>query len=127
MNSSLQRHIAIIEDEPFMAALIKDMIDGPEADAVIFFLAQEFLQSPDTLKFSIIILDLSLPDIDGFNLLEVLSVKSKNWKILLMSGHEAGVIRAASIYAKGLGIEVIGSLQKPFSKDELCAAIGIAC
>jgi FixJ family two-component response regulator len=127
MQNSAQRLIAIVEDDPFMAELVKQMIDGPEANAEIFLFANNFLQCPYVQQFSIIILDLSLPDIDGFDLLDMLAAKSKNWRILLMSGHETGVITAASLYAKGLGIHVLGPLKKPFSQDELRTAIGIPC
>ncbi len=109
-----------------MAELIKDMIGGNEDDAEIFPLASKFLQCPYAGDFRNIVLDLSLPDIDGFELLERLSKKSTKWRVLIVSGHQDGVISAAAVYAESLGIQVIGGLHKPFSYDELHKAMNMA-
>ena len=120
---SKNNFIAIVEDDPFMAEVIKGMISSAALEAEVFLLGKDFLNCIYADKFGVVLLDLSLPDIDGIDLLEMLSAKSMEWKLLLMSGHQAGVISAASLYAKGLGMDVIGVLQKPFSQFELLAAI----
>ena len=102
-----------------MSDLIREMIDDTEEDAEIFVNAKKFLQCQYAEEFTTIILDLSLPGIDGIELLELLFEKSKKWQLLLVSGHNDSVISAATLYAKNLGYQVIGALHKPFSRGEL--------
>lgn len=115
--------IAIIEDDPLMAELIREMIGSYEEALEVFPLGRNFLESTHAEDFKVIILDLSLPDLDGFDLLKLLSTKSNKWRIILVSGHQNSVISAAVLYCQSMGFEVLGSLQKPFSRIELISAL----
>ena len=116
---------AIVEDEPFMAQLVSDMLVSSGAEVEVFELGAEFLKSSDVLKFKVVILDLSLPDLDGFGLMENLAATTIGMSIVLMSGHDLGTLRAAEIYGKGLGLKIRGALSKPFTRYELLAALGL--
>ena len=77
------------------------------------------------MKFKAVILDLSLPDLDGFGLMENLAATTIGMSIVLMSGHDLGTLRAAKIYGNGLGLKMRGALSKPFTRYELLAALGL--
>jgi CheY-like chemotaxis protein len=125
MTNSGGLRVAIIEDESFMADLVQQMIEGPEVETDAFPFAKVFIDSPDAQKFDVLVLDLSLPDIDGFEFLELLATQTPSARVLLMSGHEDAVLRSAALYAKGLGFKVIGTLKKPFSRLEIRSALGL--
>jgi CheY-like chemotaxis protein len=83
------------------------------------------LKSPNLQWFKAVILDLSLPDIDGFELMNTLAADAEGMPMVLMSGHDLAVVRAAKIYGNGLGLRVRGALTKPFTRDQLFAALGL--
>ena len=116
---------AIVEDEPFMAQLVSDMLISSGAEVEVFELGAKFLKSADLLKFKAVILDLSLPDLDGFGLMENLAATTIGMSIVLMSGHDLGTLRAAKIYGKCIGLKMRGALSKPFTKYELLTALGL--
>ena len=108
-----------------MAQLVSDMVLSGGADVEVFTLGSDLLKSANLLYFKTIILDLSLPDIDGFDLMDKLARKSIDIPLALMSGHDQVVVRAARIYGNGLGLNMCGGLTKPFSKNELFAVLGL--
>jgi two-component system response regulator CiaR len=116
---------AIVEDDPFMAQLVSDMLAASGVGVDVFMLGADLLNSPDILKFKAIILDLSLPDIDGFDLMDKLAADAIGLSIVLMSGHDLATVRAAKIYGTGLGLKMCGALTKPFTQGELFAALGL--
>jgi EAL domain-containing protein (putative c-di-GMP-specific phosphodiesterase class I) len=68
------------------------------------------------LKFAdLIILDLSLPDFDGLDIIEQLAQEKLITPILLCSGHDENVIEAAADLLKINGLRYAGNLVKPFS------------
>jgi FixJ family two-component response regulator len=118
---------AIVDDEPFMAQLVSDMLSSAnvDVDVEIFPLGADFLQSPNLLKFNTIILDLSLPDIDGFDLMDELAADTIGISVLLISGHDTVTISAAKIYGRGIGLNMLGALTKPFTRNELFSGLGL--
>lgn len=126
MNTSANRPlIAVVEDEPFMAQLVGDMVASADVDVEVFTLGADLLRSAHLLQFKTILLDLSLPDIDGFDLMERLAAGALGTSIVLMSGHEDATLRAAQIYGNGIGLKVPRVLAKPFARDALLAALGL--
>ncbi len=119
-------HFAIVEDDPFMSELVCDMLFDINAQPQVFAGGLELLKSADRLTFHTILLDLSLPDIDGFDLMEELAAQSPGLSLLLLSGHDLDVLSAAKLYGDGLGLNVRGVLCKPFTKAELLGELGLS-
>jgi DNA-binding response OmpR family regulator len=116
---------AIVEDDPFMAQLVSDMLTSSGVESQVFVLGADLLKCADLLNFKAVILDLSLPDIDGFEIMERIAAKYIGMSLVLMSGHDLATVRAAKIYGNGIGLTVRGALTKPFTKEELFAALGL--
>ena len=70
-------------------------------------------------QIDLIILDLSLPDIDGLELLRQLSERSFSGGLILISGHSQSILQAARKLAEIHNFHVLGVLQKPFSPADL--------
>ena len=116
---------AIVEDEAFMAELVSGMLGGADVDVEVFPLGSALLKSPNLTKFTAIVLDLSLPEMDGFELMDALAAQAAGMPMVLMSGHDLAVVRAAKIYGNGLGLKVRGALTKPFTQEALLASLGL--
>lgn len=116
---------AVVEDEPFMAQLVGDMLMSGGAEVEVFMRGADLFKSTNLLAFTAIVLDLSLPDTDGFDLMDRLAAEARGMSVVLMSGHDLPVLRAARLYGNGLGLQVRGALTKPFARDELLIALGV--
>jgi two-component system, cell cycle response regulator CtrA len=69
-------------------------------------------------SYDIIVLDLNLPDMSGFDVLRSLRVSKVKTPILILSGN-AGIENKV----KGLGLGADDYMTKPFHRDELLARI----
>jgi FixJ family two-component response regulator len=120
--------LAIVEDGSFMAQLVSDMptSGGHCVDVEVFMLGTDMLNSTDLLKFKTIILDLSLPDIDCFVLVDNLAECNIGMSIVVMRGHDRATLRAAELYGNVIGLKVLGKLTKPFTQGDLFAALRVA-
>ena len=116
---------AIVEDDPFMAQLVSDMLAYASVDVEVFLLGTDILHSANLPMFKTIILDLSLPDMDVFDLMDKLAADSNGVSVLLMSGHDMATLHGATLYANGIGLNVRGALTKPFTRGDLFTALGI--
>jgi two-component system OmpR family response regulator len=125
MATAERPRIAIVEDEPFMAQLVCDMLTFSGLDVDVFLSGADLLKCKDLHAFKTIILDLSLPDLDGFEIMDRLAAGAGSPSLLLMSGHDLSVVRAATVYGRGIGLQIRGALSKPFSRDDLIAALGL--
>jgi hemerythrin-like metal-binding protein len=70
-------------------------------------------------EFSIYILDLFLPDIDGIEIIRFLADKNSKSSIILMSGKDSSVLHSAQILAESRGLNIIGVLNKPFARVDV--------
>ena len=108
-----------------MAELVSEMLLSSEVDVEVFPLGADLLKSPGLLNFKGIVLDLSLPDMEGFDIMDQLASLASKSSILVMSGHDHAIVIAARIYGNGIGLRMRGALTKPFTRGQLLAALGL--
>ena len=68
---------------------------------------------------SVIVMDLTMPDMDGVELIRHLASVDSKTGIILMSGFDMGVLHSARELADSRGLNVIGVLEKPISISDL--------
>ena len=78
----------------------------------------DFLGHDGLSAFDIVLLDLRMPDHDGFAVYRTLRDRAQDNAVVLMTGHGDSELEAEAF---ALGFSAI--LHKPFSEDELVAAI----
>lgn len=69
----------------------------------------------------IIVLDLSMPNKDGFQVIEALARAAHSPQLIVASGREDRIIRAAVRSAEAAGLNVLGALSKPYEIAALVA------
>ena len=85
--------------------------------------ATEMLVSLREFRPSAVILDLQMPDADGIEMLKLLSDQQCNAKILLVSGGDKRVLKAALRFGGARHLRMAGSLQKPLHLQQLQTAL----
>ncbi len=110
--------VLLIEDDSATAQSIELMLKSDGFNVYTTDLGEEGIDLGKLYDYDIILLDLNLPDMPGFDVLKTLRVAKVNTPILILSG-------LADIDAKvrGLGYGADDYMTKPFHKDELIARI----
>jgi two-component system cell cycle response regulator CtrA len=110
--------VLLIEDEPTLAQSIELMLRSEKLDVIIAGLGETGLALAQADAHDIILLDLNLPDMSGYDVLRALRRSEVRTPVLILSGL-AGIDNKV----KGLGYGADDYLTKPFHKDELVARI----
>ena len=110
--------VLLIEDEPTLAQTIELMLRSEKLDVIVAGLGETGLALAQADAHDIILLDLNLPDMSGYDVLRALRRSEVRTPVLILSGL-AGIDNKV----KGLGYGADDYLTKPFHKDELVARI----
>ncbi|MCZ6605142.1 MAG: response regulator transcription factor [Alphaproteobacteria bacterium] len=78
--------VLIIEDDPTMANIIRLTLEAENYDCALADLGRDGLKAAKDSNFDIIILDLMLPDIGGYEVLSKLRVAQIEAPVLILSG-----------------------------------------
>jgi DNA-binding response OmpR family regulator len=109
--------ILIVEDEEAIAELEKDYLDINGFEVTIETTGDQGAKRALTEEFELIILDLRLPGMDGFEICRKLR-EVKNIPIIMVSAKKDDVDKI-----RGLGLGADDYMTKPFSPNELVARV----
>ncbi|MDP6709084.1 MAG: response regulator transcription factor [Alphaproteobacteria bacterium] len=110
--------VLLIEDDSATARSIELMLQGDGLNVYTTDLGEEGLDLGKLYDYDIIILDLNLPDLHGYDVLKKLRVSKVETPILILSG-----MSEPDDKVKGLGFGADDYLTKPFDKRDLVARI----
>ena len=110
--------VLLIEDDSSMARGIELMLNAEGLNVYSTDLGEEGVDLGKLYDYDIIILDLGLPDMSGYDVLKKLRTAKVSTPILILSG-----MSEPDDKVKGLGFGADDYLTKPFNKDELVARI----
>ena len=109
--------ILIIEDEEAIAELEKDYLELSGFEVVISNRGDLGLEKALNEDFDLIILDLMLPEVDGFEICRQVR-EAKNTPIIMVSAKKDDIDKI-----RGLGLGADDYMTKPFSPSELVARV----
>ncbi len=110
--------VLLVEDDSSTAKSIELMLKSEGYVTDVADLGEDGLEIGKLYDYDIIILDLMLPDMDGYEVLKRLRASKVETPILILSG-----LTELDNKIKGLGIGADDYLTKPFDKRELIARI----
>ena len=109
--------ILIVEDEVAIAELEKDYLELSGFDVVMQHTGDAGLKAALNEDFNLIILDLMLPNVDGFEICKKV-LEKKNTPIIMVSAKKEDIDKI-----RGLGLGADDYMTKPFSPSELVARV----
>ena len=109
--------ILIVEDEESIAELEKDYLELSGFEVEIANDGKEGLERALGEEFNLIILDLMLPGIDGFEICRKVR-EVKNTPIIMVSAKKEDIDKI-----RGLGLGADDYITKPFSPSEMVARV----
>ena len=110
--------VLLIEDDSATAQSIELMLKSESFNVYTTDLGEEGVDLGKLYDYDIILLDLNLPDMSGYEVLRTLRLSKVKTPILILSGM-AGI----EDKVRGLGFGADDYMTKPFHKDELVARI----
>lgn len=109
--------VLIIEDEVSIAELERDYLELNDFEVDIQTNGKKGLEQALTTDYSLIILDLMLPDLDGFEICKRIR-ETKDIPIIMVTAKKNDIDKI-----RGLGLGVDDYVTKPFSPSELVARV----
>ena len=110
--------VLLIEDDSATAQSIELMLKSEGFNIYTTDLGEEGVDLGKLYDYDIILLDLNLPDMSGYEVLKTLRVAKIGTPILILSG-----LAGTENKVRGLGFGADDYMTKPFHKDELVARI----
>jgi len=120
MTAEQQKRVLVVDDDAGIRKLLCTVLSGrglsvDEADD-----GQAALDLIETRQYAVVVLDLIMPVIDGFAVLEKLATVTPRPVVLVISGADRGVVEQLDPAA------VHGIVRKPFDPEELANVVA-AC
>ncbi|WP_343527790.1 response regulator transcription factor [Sphingomonas sp.] len=110
--------VLLIEDEPTTAKAIELMLGSEGFNVYTTDLGEEGLDLGKLYDYDIILLDLNLPDMHGYDVLKRLRVARVSTPVLILSG-----INEMDSKVRSFGFGADDYVTKPFHREELIARI----
>jgi EAL domain-containing protein (putative c-di-GMP-specific phosphodiesterase class I) len=110
----------VIDDLPEIAALISVLAENHGLNPTVYTRANDFIEIITQLESdSIVMLDLQMPEVDGVEVMRHLVQLSNPPTLILMSGHDIGVLKSVEKLAKAQNLEILASFTKPLAMEKL--------
>lgn len=112
--------VMLVDDDVFMLQVMAEMLVQIGAKQVLKLEnARDALKSYAVRQPTLLICDLSMPDMDGIEFLNNIAQLGYTGGVVLHSGASGGVMRAAERLAQAHGLHVLGAAEKPIAKEKL--------
>jgi DNA-binding response OmpR family regulator len=107
----IMKKVVVIEDDPDVIALIRDVFDSQNIDACFFSSSTDGLKEIIKTHPDLVIMDLMMPNISGFEICKIIRTneKLKNIPIMVLTGYDSQKVRK-EIFSYGID----DYLAKPF-------------
>ena len=114
----MQAHILIIDDEPELAASLAEYLESFTYDVSVLTNPQQWDQVLRRREYDLILLDIRMPGMTGFDLLTAIRAANWNTPVIMISGYASveNIVRAMRFGA-------VNFYEKPLRLRELVAEI----
>ena len=114
-----QTTVYLIDDEPVMMEILCEMVKLIGLKTKGYTRASHFFEEVEFVEDgSILVLDLNMPEMDGIVVIRQLAKMKKPPALILVSGHDSGVLSSAEKLGRAHNLDIIASLCKPVSLDQ---------
>jgi two-component system response regulator ResD len=112
------KKILIVDDERQMQTLISFCIKSPNFDVETASSGQEAISFLDEQRFDLMLLDIMMPGMDGFQVLKILNKRNISVPVIILSA-----IGETDPIVEGLNLGAYDYITKPFEPKELVARV----
>ncbi|QGZ39795.1 response regulator receiver domain-containing protein [Pseudoduganella flava] len=125
MNNGLR--ILLLDDDAFMLEMLQEMVnDLGYANVHSETDARRALKALPQFKPDLLVCDLSMPEMDGIEFLRTVAEQHYGGSVILLSGMDSGILRAAETLAMAQGLTILGACSKPLATAQLADLLALA-
>ncbi len=106
--------VYVVDDDREVRSSISFMLAAANIASRPFASGVDFLDDLSDLAPGSILLDLRMPQMDGFELMTELSQREIGWPVIVMTGHGE-----VSVAVRAMKLGAVDFLEKPFSEEAL--------
>ncbi len=123
MNTELAREdtkasVLVVDDEDVIRTVLSRALRGAEFHVTTAKSAREALRALDTSRFDAIVTDITMPEMDGIELLTRIRQRDRELPVIILTGHPT--LDSAIVAVREACFRY---LKKPCTPEELCATI----
>ena len=118
------RHLLLIDDEPAFGRFMAHAAEEAGFTAHVTVSAQPFMDKYRELRPSAVAVDLGMPQVDGVELLRFLAEENCTAPVIIISGFDRRVLDSSMRLGEGLGLNMVGPLEKPVRLQEVLDLLG---
>ncbi|QQR69812.1 MAG: response regulator [Alphaproteobacteria bacterium] len=111
--------LAVVDDQADIGAFVIEVAEGMGFDTHQSMSAAEYFDAAAQKTPDVLVLDIVMPEMDGIELVNRLEQSPHPPLVILMSGYAGQYIVPVQEKANRDGLQVIGTLEKPFRLEEL--------
>jgi two-component system, LuxR family, response regulator FixJ len=104
----------VVDDDRDVRRSISFMLGAAELTSHPFASGTDFLSGLDDLQPGCVLLDIRMPQVDGFQVMAELRARGVAWPVVVMTGHGE-----VSIAVRAMKLGAVDFLEKPFSEEAL--------
>ena len=112
------QHVYVVDDDRDVRRSISFMLGTAGLNSRPFASGADFLESFSELDAGCILLDIRMPEIDGFAVMAELASRGVDWPVLVMTGHGE-----VSIAVRAMKLGAVDFIEKPFDEGLLLSSL----
>ena len=115
--------LLMIDDDPDMGAFVRAVAEPLGYRVETHEDSRTFMTASENERYDVIILDLTMPNTDGIELLRYLSERQVPGRVFIMSGVDPTLRRMAMVLGEAGNLDMAGIIPKPVRVSELRAIL----
>ena len=112
------QHVHVVDDDRDVRRSISFMLGVADLQSRPFASGQDLLDNLNDIQPGTILLDIRMPQMDGFQVMAELARRGVEWPVVVMTGHGE-----VSVAVQAMKAGAVDFLEKPFGEDVLLASL----
>ena len=114
----MQGNVYIVDDDREVRRSLSFLLGTTEMTSRPFGSGTDFLDALLDLKPGCILLDIRMPEVDGFHVMDELGKRGVEWPVIVMTGHGE-----VSVAVRAMKLGAVDFLEKPFDEEVLLGSL----
>lgn len=114
----LNGNVYVVDDDREVRRSLSFMLGTADLSSRPFGSGIDFLEALDDLKPGCILLDIRMPEVDGFHVMAELARKRVEWPVVVMTGHGE-----VSVAVRAMKLGAVDFIEKPFEEAILLGSL----
>ena len=114
----LEGNVYVVDDDREVRRSLSFLLGTADVQSRPFGSGLDFLDALGDLKPGCILLDIRMPEVDGFHVMGELAQRQIEWPVIVMTGHGE-----VSVAVRAMKLGAVDFIEKPFEEDVLLSSL----